>query len=255
MKTVICHFFNEEYLLPWWLQHHRKIFDHGIMIDYRSTDRSRKIIQEMCPTWQIVDSRNEYFDSAIIDREVEDYERPLVGWRMALNVTEFLYGNYERMNNDANQQIYVGNYVFTNNSDIEVTHDKPLHEQCTLGFLDRSNTERLGNGDRPRRSLHNFSVKYPPGRHYSQPQTYNDLYVFYYGYAILNELALARKVQIRDKMSEKERRVIAPNHPNNVTSESFLSKINSYIRPRSKEIAVEIEPLVKLHQTLTGERF
>lgn len=49
--------------------------------------------------------------------------------------------------------------------------------------------------------------------------------------------------------------MIAPTHPNNVTSESFLSKINSYIRPRSKEIAVEIEPLVKLHQTLTGERF
>jgi hypothetical protein len=34
MITVISHIFNEEYLLPFWLEHHRTIFDHGIIIDY-----------------------------------------------------------------------------------------------------------------------------------------------------------------------------------------------------------------------------
>jgi hypothetical protein len=141
------------------------------------------------------------------------------------------------------------------NDNVNITHDKPLHEQCTLGFLDTNDTKTLGKGDRHRRSLHNFPIKYSPGRHYAQSQTYNDLYIFYYGYAILNEQAIARKVQIRDKMSEKERKTIPSDHPNNVTSESFLNKISRNINPRSKDIAVEIEPIIKLHQTLTGERF
>ena len=32
-RVVISHFFNEAYLLPWWLKHHREIFDHGVLID------------------------------------------------------------------------------------------------------------------------------------------------------------------------------------------------------------------------------
>ena len=45
-KTVLCHFYNEEWILPFWLKHHREIFDHGIMIDYNSTDRSVEIIRD-----------------------------------------------------------------------------------------------------------------------------------------------------------------------------------------------------------------
>ena len=29
-RVVISHFFNEAYLLPWWLKHHREMFDHGV---------------------------------------------------------------------------------------------------------------------------------------------------------------------------------------------------------------------------------
>ena len=36
-------FYNEEYLLPWWLAHHTKLFDHGILINKGSTDRSVEI--------------------------------------------------------------------------------------------------------------------------------------------------------------------------------------------------------------------
>jgi hypothetical protein len=48
MKTVISHFYNEEYMLPWWLKHHRQYFDHGILIDYGSTDKSLDIIKKIC---------------------------------------------------------------------------------------------------------------------------------------------------------------------------------------------------------------
>ena len=74
-KTIVSHFYNEEYLLPWWLSHHKNHFDYGIMIDYNSTDKSKEIIEEICPHWKIVKTKNEYFDSDIIDREVEEYEK------------------------------------------------------------------------------------------------------------------------------------------------------------------------------------
>jgi hypothetical protein len=89
--TVICHFYNEEFLLPLWLEHHKRIFDHGILIDYNSTDGSRDVIKRICPTWEIRKSRNEYFGSREIDAEVMDIERTQEGIKIALNVTEFLF--------------------------------------------------------------------------------------------------------------------------------------------------------------------
>ena len=47
--TVITHFWNEEILLPYWLKHHLELFDHGILINYRSTDKSVEIIKELAP--------------------------------------------------------------------------------------------------------------------------------------------------------------------------------------------------------------
>jgi hypothetical protein len=69
-KTIISHFYNEEYLLPWWLMHHAKYFDDGILINYASDDRSVELIKFYCPNWTIVDSKNEFFDAALIDQEV-----------------------------------------------------------------------------------------------------------------------------------------------------------------------------------------
>ena len=36
-KTITAVFYNEEYLLPWWLMHHKQYFDHGVLINYAST--------------------------------------------------------------------------------------------------------------------------------------------------------------------------------------------------------------------------
>jgi hypothetical protein len=87
--TVISHFYNEEYLLPWWLDHHRQLFDHGVLIDYGSTDSSVAICRELVPDWEIVRSRNATFRAVECDLEVMDIERGLSGWKIALNTTEF----------------------------------------------------------------------------------------------------------------------------------------------------------------------
>jgi len=88
--TVICHFRNEEGYLPFWLRHHKRLFGHGILIDYHSTDRSREIIAESVPNWEVRISRNAMFHSTSIDDEVMDIEREISGWKMCLNVTEFV---------------------------------------------------------------------------------------------------------------------------------------------------------------------
>ena len=142
-KTILCHFYNEEYMLPWFLNHHKQIFDHGIMIDYNSEDRSRDIIHEICPTWDIHMSQNWWFDSTICDEEVMKWEKTVEGWRMALNVTEFLYGNTDHLPDDSGYaQYFIGNYVFVDMQNQLQTqgelpilsHDRPLHEQRLWGY-------------------------------------------------------------------------------------------------------------------------
>jgi len=89
--TIITHFWNEEALLPFWLKHHRELFDHGVLIDYHSTDSSREIIKELVPTWEVHTTRNTEFWPAPCDDEVQSYELQHPGWKLALNVTEFLF--------------------------------------------------------------------------------------------------------------------------------------------------------------------
>ena len=97
-KTIISHFYNEEYLLPWWLEHHKKYFNHGIMINYASTDNSVSIIRQICPDWTVINSRNQFFDAKLIDDEVSDVESTVNGWKTCLNTTEFLVGDYSLLN-------------------------------------------------------------------------------------------------------------------------------------------------------------
>ena len=50
---LFSHIYNEEYLLPYWLNHHKKIFNHGVIIDNFSTDKSVDIIKSIVPDWEI----------------------------------------------------------------------------------------------------------------------------------------------------------------------------------------------------------
>jgi|SRR5262245_24349255 len=88
--TVVCQFRNEEVYLPYWLRHHTRLFDHGVLLDYGSTDGSVEIIRRLAPTWEVRPSRNAKFDVLGVDAEIMDVEREFSGWKMSLNVTEFL---------------------------------------------------------------------------------------------------------------------------------------------------------------------
>ena len=209
-KTLISHFYNEEYMLPWFLNHHKQIFDHGIMIDYASDDSSCDIIREICPSWEILPSRNKFFDAKAIDEEVMDYEMTLSGWRITLNVTEFLIGNIDRLHNRRGEktQHLLTNYVFVDMEDetkgpSTLLHDIPLYEQRYWGYHDKDNhgwMMHYGSHPRMNRSIHNFPIRYTGGRHFADTDySFDDLVIFYYGWADIKQ-GLARKLQIKNKI-------------------------------------------------------
>jgi hypothetical protein len=197
MKTILSHFYNEEYLLPWWLKHHKQYFDHGIMIDYHSTDRSVEIIKDICPDWTIVTTRNKWFDAQLVDDEITDYESAIDGWKISLNTTEFLHGNFSQLNDIKIQtQILIPSLTIVDNPEKENYPDSniPLHDQIKTKL--QYNIE-----DRRLRSLHNFNVAYPIGRHFMGDYS-ESFTIYHYRFAPYNEKSLDRKLQIQNKISD-----------------------------------------------------
>lgn len=255
-RTVVCHFYNEEFLLPWWLRHHSKVFDHGIMIDYHSTDRSVDLIKKFCPGWEIRTTRNEFFDSGPIDQEVMDIERELDGWRIALNVTEFLYGNTDHLvHRDEMTQYLIGNYVFVDMEDTAkgpgcLLHDYPLYEQRYWGF-DPNTGEGAMPGDamrRMNRSIHNFPVQYKGGRHFGKTRrSFDDLMIFYYGWCYIKEQGIERKTQILPKIHET-------NSPHHRTKDQFCNELREQ-RPLCSDLKELIRPILDHNRRLTGQEW
>jgi hypothetical protein len=208
MKTIMSHFYNEEYLLPFWLNHHKKMFDHGILIDYHSTDKSVEIIKKICPTWDIITSRNEFFESFSIDKEVEDIESSISGWRICLNITEFLIGNFEILNNiEPNTNFFIPECIMVDSIENEFTtldENKNLVSQRTHGIHPFQYNEILRRESRRSRKLSNYFTNYPLGRHYEGHNT-RDFLILWYGYSPFNEDIIKRKLQIQNKMPESDK--------------------------------------------------
>lgn len=259
-KTVISHFYNEEWLLPYWLTHHKQIFDHGILIDYNSSDRSREIIKEICPSWTIVTSVNHNFDDVnAIDDEVRNYEAKLTGWRMTLNTTEFLIGNYARLQDtDVQTRIYVGQYMLVDmeRADEPATLSPllPIWQQRRWGYGIVSEYKRreFGSIDRPPRSVHNYAASYPTvGRHFwHEKHTYDDLVIFYCGYASIEEASLARRLQIQTQILTKPTGG-GPGSHHVYTKEKLLTQFRKEQQPRSQDLTQEIEKYVNYHKNLS----
>lgn len=242
-KTLICHFYNEEYLLPWFLKHHQQVFDHGIMIDYASTDRSREIIQELCPTWEIIPSRNQWFDPGPVDQEVIDIENSIDGWKMCLNVTEHLMGDYSILDDEPNQQLVVPTFVFVDRQrDDDLTYDLPLYKQRTDGimYLDHNGA---GFNHRQARSIHNMPIQYPGlGRHFTYYNT-TKLSIFYYGWAPFNERALQRRLGMAVKMPDWVQAGRHHTYPRSWMEDQYQNTL----LPWTRDLTADMTPLLEAH--------
>jgi hypothetical protein len=215
MRTVLTHFHNEEYLLPWWLEHHVRLFDHGVLIDHGSTDGSADICRQLAPHWKLVRSRLQDFDVYLTDFELMGYEEQLPGWKIALTVTEFLLpvrplAEFERKLQRAGRLGGAASGFLL--ADVEPGQlpraDVPLVLQKTHGIdenapFDAAERERLFMGPAPshNRAYHRLPVgMYTPGRHTSfHPDNalrHPDLVVLHCALAPWNEDFLRRKLQI-----------------------------------------------------------
>jgi hypothetical protein len=218
MNTVITHFYNEEYLLPWWINHHKKLFDNGVMINYNSTDRSVEICKELCPPhWKIVDSVNQVFEAKSNDAEVKMYESMYTGFKIALTTTEFLIistplsvlENY-MIENNINYVGTIGVCMVDMQPDVLPTHDRLLLEQkhhgMITGYTDPRFPDSNGNAMidsyyiRYGRYYHNkLYGKYLDGRHdlnyVGDDQILNlmnKVYTLKYRYSPYNDITIKR---------------------------------------------------------------
>jgi len=90
---LLTHFFNEEMLLPFFIQHHAPLFDHAVLIDFDSTDRSVELIKRLAPpSWRVVRSTTgRVFSAEQTDQQLMDWEAQFPeDWHIVLTITEFL---------------------------------------------------------------------------------------------------------------------------------------------------------------------
>ena len=170
MKTCLfSHFYNEEYLLPCWLRHHVPMFDHGVMFDYESTDRSVEIIRELAPHWEVRPSINgSVFYSRAIEKEIIDAENELSQdtWKIILNTTEFLLAGDLRkklaLRESENDVEIFG--IITNGAALVDLKDSDESDIDDVEFV-RHHTHGICPYPQRYRLLHKGHYQYEPGRH------------------------------------------------------------------------------------------
>lgn len=185
------------------------------MINYASTDNSVNIIKEICPSWAIVDSVNEHFIDEYINREVKTNEKDINGWRICLNVTEFILGDFSLIK-DTPEKKYFMAPVISIIDEMEIRDstsiDKniPLHDQIKTGLnLQDSIVENAY------RCFANYTQWfYPPGRHFKVGKEFNvnetteyPFIILKYKYAPMTEEFIKRKLQIQNKIPYKEQKI------------------------------------------------
>lgn len=234
-KTILTHFFNEEYLLPWWLKHHKDKFDWGVCINYASTDRSVEIIKDICPKWTVVDSINDMFDARLCDQEVIKYEKQIPGWKTTLNVTEFLVGDFSILNDEPDQELIIPCNVMVDCDEAQPPLvNKPLIEQKHFGIHFNDNGIKL----RRPRCIHNkMEINYPLGRHYEKHDC-EDLQVCWFGWSPYTSSMIKRKLQIQNKIPESDKaQGFGREH---ITNLDQLLKDYVELKHRSRDLSKEL---------------
>lgn len=205
--TVITNIYNEEYLLPFWLNHHKKFFDHGIIVDYGSTDRSIELCKAICPKWEIRKTRNLNFGAINADNELMDIEKTVEGIKIILTTTEFLFCDkpvnevFNNLNISLSVKSY-GPYIKKN------IYPKKLSE-LIISLLDDS-VVYIHEKSRGTRQLHTFKHgNYTVGRHYTKNITYptDDFHIIWLGNFPFNEYIMKRKLEVKTKIPDSDVKV------------------------------------------------
>jgi hypothetical protein len=141
---LLSSFYNEEFLLPYWIKHHSKLFDNAILIDYNSTDSSLDIIKELSPsTWIVLTTNTSQFSSRDSDAEFMNIEsRYPDKWKIVLTIGEFLVITKDKLYNMINKDVNVIRFPSFQMIDINdkdnLDSNRALIEQCHHYAIDAS---------------------------------------------------------------------------------------------------------------------
>jgi hypothetical protein len=261
--TLISHVWNEAFLLPYWLRHHYPMFDHGVIVDYASTDGSMDLVRQFAPGWEIRRSRNKMFDARLNDQEIMDVEQGIEGWKIVLNTTEFLlhpdlraYLKWmDRYRTDVHG-IWAVDFIMVDrpeDADDPVT-DEPLHFQKRFGYL--------GGGGRSRMMHRDPHGRYGIGRHASEivAKVLDDgLLLLWFGWSPIKHV-WQRKLAIQKMIPESDKRIgFGTQH--NVTEEQMRDMYDAEVPkcvdlmescPRYREVIEELQRARRTSSVLQG---
>jgi hypothetical protein len=224
-KTLIGHFYNEEFLLPFWIKHHYGMFDHGVLINHSSTDNSVALIRELAPGWEIIDSKLKNFDPIMTDFEVQKIEEAIPGWKICLNISEFLVGNLEKVLKECGES-GVEAISTTGVVMVDLYPDRPINNLDSLitqkpwGIIESRLYDLLARHGKAKkvvkyfigyqfpfqhrsRLLHKKTIgAYLVGRHTWQQvdQKSSDLYTLWFGYSPWCREFIDRKLSFASKL-------------------------------------------------------
>lgn len=224
LRIVISQFYNEAYMLPWWLRHHREMFDHGVLIDSHSTDGSADICRQLVPGWEVVRPEYTPFETLLRDFEIMKHEARFAGaWKIVLNTTEFLVapdlaaveGTVVKEGGTAAR--LPAAIMVDLDPEQEPAPDRPLVEQKSSGIWEAdlrakpfdTFVARYGSHGRV---YHRYAIgAYTPGRHASHlpgqvavPPAQAS--IRWYAFSPWNERFRARKRQIGASIGEHDRK-------------------------------------------------
>ena len=208
--TIISHIYNEEYLLPFWLEHHSQIFDDGIIIDYCSTDKSIEIIKKFCPTWKIIKTKNlnedgsPNFQALLVDDEIKEIEKNINGFKICLNTTEFFMINKPKT--EFINSLLLNKYYYITSYSIMTSKEKSYPKNTIQFFeeIDLINNNCKISRPKPYRILHSEKYcDYSGGRHGRNNENIEDniyeteIFILWCQYYPNNNKMIERKLQIQ----------------------------------------------------------
>jgi glycosyltransferase involved in cell wall biosynthesis len=244
MTTLITHIFNEEFLLPYWIEHHLQNFEDGIVIDFNSTDSSLEIIKDLAPHWKIIDSPLRYFEAEPLDRLIEEIENSISGIRICLNVTEFLIGDASSI---VSQNVIPQVSLINMPNDLKFVPGIPFHEQRNFGLISNRRADLEKNkfpifSSATGRSIHRESIRYPLGRHFELLEP-NEMLIYRVSDCFVNEKMFERRLQIQSKIPKSEYKKNRGNHHTNSGKGLDLQNLLD-LEIVAREFAINLKPLL-----------
>jgi hypothetical protein len=199
MTTLISHIYNEEFLLPFFIERHYQKFDQGIILDYGSNDGSLSILKKMAPKWSIIDCSDQAFDALKLDSLVHSIEEKISGVCLVLTVTEFFIGDPRFIT----QGMVLPSYsLLRKGDDPEIKAGQRFHEVYKTGvspfhIVSVENIERF---TRPKgRKIKVSKEKYPIGRHY-EVLGHTPFLIYRVANCLANDEMISRRLQIQHKI-------------------------------------------------------